>query len=545
MLEQNKAVICYYNIRSEFMKRWCCLLLVILLLLLSLPANLYAGLGHQRLYGSDRAATALAVCDEGWQDGVKTVILAPSNQSNIIDALAVSSLAGQLDVPILITDKNTLDQRVKTKLLTMQVGLVYVVGAISDNIAEELRKMQNVNVVAVKGKDRYETNKKINGLLINPAGSVIVGYNSLADALSISSYAAANRYAIILADPQGNVPAAQKIYGSTPIIIGNTTEVKPQSAELRITGADAFARNAKIVETLNYSFSKVYIANGYDNHLVDALVVSPLAGRYKAPILLSNNASLASAGRVNASVNSDTIVTALGGPTVIYDSISNLIQYASPDLRVDSVTALSLNLLRIKFSEPLEKASAENRANYIIGEGDLTIGPFAGSIPMLQEDKQTVLIQLYAPAQQGRSIEIQIKKGKIYSEYKERTAIDYTNTVTLSDSTNPKIEQITTSPELNLITVTFSEPVRTPAKSDCEKWTVDFQTFRDLKLSEVEPVNETSGFAIKFKLHFENTRIGQGYHKFLIRTGSVGGQLSDAASNTFIEQELETVLAVE
>jgi len=527
------------------MKKFYSILLAVFLMLGCLPAGALADVGHKRLYGSDRVATALAVCDEGWQDGAKTAILAPANQENMVDALAVSSLAGQLNVPILITDKNSLDQRVKTKLLTMNTGLVYVVGAISDKIAEELRSMQNVSVIVVKGKDRYETTKKVNDLLINPAGSIVVGYNALADALSMSSYAAANRYALILADPKGKIPSIQRVYGSAPIVIGSTSEVQPLSGETRITGSDSFVRNSNIVEKLNYSFSRVYIANGYTNHLVDALVVSPLAGRYKAPILLSNNASLLSAGRVNASVNSDTIVTALGGPTVIYDSIANMIQYSAPDLRVDSATALSLNLLRIKFSEKVDKASAENRANYSINGENLTTGRFAASTPMLQEDKQTVLLQLYAPARQSETVELKINKGCIYSDSYDRTAIEQTISVILTDYTQPTIQKITTTPEKNQLAVYFNEPVRTPEMADCEKWTIDYVTFKDYKLKEVEPVVGLGGYAMKFILKFENTSIASGYHKFLIRTGQVDGQLSDAASNTFREQELELEVALE
>lgn len=510
---------------------------VCLVLLFMSPAAAVADDKHKRIYGQDRIATALAICDEGWPNGSKTVILAPANQENLIDALAASSLAGQFDVPILLTYKDRLDQQVRNKILNMGVGMVYIVGGICDPVIDEVKDMPNVGVTVLKGKDRWETAKKINDLLVDPAGSIVVGYNALADALSVSSYAAANRYAIVLADGRGNIPQGQELYGSSTIVVGSTSEIPPISGETRISGSDRFERNAKMLEALSYSYNRVYIANGNDNHLVDALVISPLAGRNRSPILLSDNITLGSSGIVNACINTDTEVIALGGPSVVSDSISSLISYTPVDLRVETSSQVSLNCIRLKFSEQVDPVTAQDPENYTINGETLTRGKFAGSVPLLQEDLQTVYIVLYRPSAQGETVRLGINSSSIYDKNKSKTCLEYSSDITFSDDDLPEIQKISLFEENNL-KIKFTEPVRTPSLEDCEKWTLNTITLEDYKLESVEPVYELNGFTLEIILKM-NSRFASGKYTLRVKGGSPGGQLSDAAMLTVREKDYE------
>ena len=101
---------------------------------------------------------------------------------------------------------------------------------------------------------------------------------ALADALSIASYAAANNYSILVANPDGTLPVSETAYkGATTYIIGGPTLVKDIPRATRLFGADRFATNMTVLKALTYKYDHVYVANGTDTHLVDSLVASSLA----------------------------------------------------------------------------------------------------------------------------------------------------------------------------------------------------------------------------------------------------------------------------
>jgi len=521
------------------LKRIGFLVLVISLLLGLLPNHILADTTYGRIYGADRIETALKVCDDGWTSA-HTVILAPSDQANLVDALAAAPLAGQKNAPILLTPKNKLDQRVYNKIVNLGATNVYIVGAISDDIYEQF-KITNILTYQLKGKDRLETAKKINAQLLNPAGSIVVGYTSLADALSASSYAAAYRYAIILADSKGKIPAGQTLYGASTIIVGNTNQVADITGALRISGNNQYERNARLLEKLPYKYDRIYVANGYDNHLVDSLVISPLAARFNAPILLTNNSAIEGAGIVNASIQSTSQVIALGGPSVVADTVRNKISYVAPDLRVESITPINLNSLRIRFTEKVDKTSAEDRKNYIFNGSDLSTGKYAGSTPILQEDEQTVLIMFYGKADDGESIQVGVKANSVYNKSRNQTALYYTNTVAMNDNAIPTVKSVKVTGDRQL-TVEFSETVRIPVLENCEKWILDFGDLKARGLTSVDSPYGLYGYDYIVHLNFDNSikdGLGKGIHKLKVKSGDSGGQLSDASLNTVREVEFE------
>jgi len=522
-------------------KRTCLrLILVICLLVGFLPSLVFADNTYSRYYGSDRIATALTVCDAGWSAGSWAVILAPADQANLVDALAVSSLAGQKDIPILLTYKDSLDQRVINKIANIHATTVYVIGAISDPVYEQVANMSGVTTVRIKGKDRWETAKKINDYLLTPAGTIVVGYDSMADALSASSYAAAHRYALVLADSQGRIPAGQNLYGSSTIIVGNTDKVRDISGAVRISGTDSFARNEKLIEKLSFSYDKIYIANGFDSHLVDALVISPLAGRNKSPVLLAGNNNIQASGIVNTMLKSTSEVIALGGTSVVSDSLRNQIKFTAPDLRVESVTPTSLNCINIRFSDKIDPVSAADPKNYYINGKDLTTGKFAGSQPVVSDDNQTVSIILNPPAGAGESLNIEINGNTIYDKSRNRTALYYKGSTQYSDYTYPVVNSVSLTGD-NQLTVILSEPVKIPALSDCKKWVLDYSDLENWKLDSVTASNNVFGYGFALQLNFNasiRNGLGLGDHKLTVKAGSSEGQLSDAAGLIVYDQDL-------
>lgn len=514
------------------------IIITVILLLTNIPC-LYADTAPSRIYGADRIETALKVCDQGWADGAVNIILAPADQANLVDALAASSLAGQKNAPILLTYKNKLDIRVKTKISTLRASMVYIVGAISDEISEEIDKMNDVTVVRLKGANRLETTKKINDLLTNPAGTFIVGYNSLADALTVSSYAAANRYAIILADSKGNIPTGQKVLGSSAVIVGNSDQVRDITGAYRISGINIFQRNKNMIERFPYQYDKVYIANGYDNHLVDALIIASLAAKYNAPVLLTNNSNIEAGGIVNASLKSTSEIIALGGASVVTDAVRDTLRYVAPDMRVENVKSLNLNSIEIRFSEKVDQVTATDVRNYKINGYDLTQGTYAASLPLLQEDMQSLMLLLYKPAEQGERLNIEINNVK--NMQKSKTILAYRNDISLVDNTRPKIDSVKVRSEQELA-VKFSELVKMPDLKKCEEWQLDYVRLKDRKLESVKGLNEHNCYSDTVILKFEGSirnALGYGTHRLVVTQGSAGGQLSDAAGFTFVEENAD------
>jgi len=292
------------------------------------PLNAFAdngtpnGVTIARLFGSDRIGTAVKAADAGWTNA-DTAILASSADVNLVDALAAAPLAGKT-APILLTDNNTLTAATQAELVKLGVKNVYVVGAINQTVVDQVNTLDGVTSTVLKGSDRIGTAAAISSNLINPAGSFVVGYGALADALSVASYAAANNYSILVANPDGSLPDSEAAYkGSKVYIIGGPTLVADIPGATRIFGAGRFATNQAVLNALNYQYNHVYVANGTDAHLVDSLVASSWAAESGAPIILTDtndDGTAATFKYVQAKLEANAVVTALGGPALVYDA---------------------------------------------------------------------------------------------------------------------------------------------------------------------------------------------------------------------------------
>lgn len=277
------------------------------------------GVTTDRLSGLDRIGTAIKVSNQFVS--ATTAILAPAADANLVDALAAAPLAGKTS-PILLTDNTTLSPATKAQLIKLGVTKVYVVGAISQAVFNEVNEMPGVTAIQLKGADRIETAALISSQLTNIAGSFVVGYGALADALSVASYAAAHNYSIVVTNPDGSLPGTANVASSHVYLIGGPTLVKDIAGATRLAGADRYATNKKVLETLSYSFNKVYVANGTQEHLVDSLIASSLAAIDDATIILTDTETGgdATVAYIGAKLVNNAVVVALGGATVVSDT---------------------------------------------------------------------------------------------------------------------------------------------------------------------------------------------------------------------------------
>jgi hypothetical protein len=236
--------------------------------------------------GANRSETAIAISQKGWPNGADTVFLAPSQNQNLIDSLGLAPLAGQLDAPTLLNSGTVVAPAVLAEIRRLAATKIIITGAISPEIAAQLRAaLPGVNLDIVNGMDRYATIALLNARITEPKGVFLIGYNAVADAVSIASWAAANSYIIQLANPDGSWQCPTAYVGLPGYIIGGPTLVQDNSGFPRLAGADRYETNRIIRTTLTFSSEIVYTADG--NTLVDALAGAVLAARSNSPIVLT------------------------------------------------------------------------------------------------------------------------------------------------------------------------------------------------------------------------------------------------------------------
>ncbi|WP_419933340.1 cell wall-binding repeat-containing protein [Candidatus Poriferisodalis sp.] len=135
--------------------------------------------------GTDRYATALALAKAfaGQVGGIGSVPVAfVASGESLVDAVAVSALAGDEDAPVLLTRGGELHRGVKNFIEDYGVAQVYVLGgpaAISDSVLTAIRSAVNKpSVERIDGSDRYATAAQIASRIAVPGswcGDTAVG----------------------------------------------------------------------------------------------------------------------------------------------------------------------------------------------------------------------------------------------------------------------------------------------------------------------------------------------------------------------------------
>lgn len=301
------------------------------------------------LGGDNRYVTALKISKAGWVNGTsKNVVIASGMAYS--DALAAAPLAFQKGkAPILLTEKNKLSAGISEELVRLGVENVYIVGGkgVVSQAVEDNLKSKNLNVKRVSGNDRFETSLAIakEAFSTKPSEVVITNGLSYADALSISSIAARKGMPILLVNNKRQLSENQKNYiaGSTAYAVGGTgvlSETIAKSANAtRISGANRYETNASILKKFPQDYSKIYIAKGTDENLVDALAGSALAALGNNPIVLVDRNSviiptLKNVIKENVSISSTEVL--LGG-TVSKAAAANIEDLKPVPLKVISI----------------------------------------------------------------------------------------------------------------------------------------------------------------------------------------------------------------
>jgi len=326
------------------------------MLVTMVPFNVVAAeTAPTRLAGDTAAETAVAIADQtGWTG---TAILASSASYGMVDALTAGPLATYLKAPILLQEAGSvLNPVTKAELSKLKVKTVYVASGtavISQAVINELEDTMDITVMSLGGHDQFETSVNIAKKMIElgaPVSKVAVTYGWLCqDALSIASIASNATQPILLAEKTSVPPSVQAFLSANPQItssdvIGGTSVISEVVKNLfpnatRHFGDSAYDTNNKVIQDFlaSIKFDQVYVANGVTG--IDALAGAPLAAQTKSPIVLTDGTIPAAVTLVNSKLMSTSVVTALGGTSVVPANV--LAAFVYKDLLVSSVSAIN------------------------------------------------------------------------------------------------------------------------------------------------------------------------------------------------------------
>lgn len=251
-----------------------------LIILSSISVSAASNYEADSIIGKDRYETASLIADR--QKEYSSVILVNSD-SSLSDGLSSSSLAGALNAPILLVNKDNVPSETLERIIGKdKVYIIGGYGSISTKVEDILkRNNKELKIERIAGKDRidtsYEIAKRVNEMQKRVDKVFLVnGYKGEADAMSVAGVSARDKSPIILTD--GNdIPFISD--GMKSFVIGSkdvmSDNIVNTSRATRIGGEGRFETNKNVIERFYDKPKEFYLAKGYN--LVDALTVSPLA----------------------------------------------------------------------------------------------------------------------------------------------------------------------------------------------------------------------------------------------------------------------------
>ncbi|MDI0265972.1 cell wall-binding repeat-containing protein [Clostridioides difficile] len=160
----------------------------------------------QRIGGDTRYQTSINIAREiDKTNSVSKLYIGAGNGE--ADSLSIASLAGKEKTPIVLTQKDGVDNEAEQFIKSNKVSNVYFVGGvekISNKAIEQVGKITNKDVSKnrIAGQNRQETNAKVIDKFYSQSkldGVVVANQDKLIDALAVGPLAAKNNSPVLLA----------------------------------------------------------------------------------------------------------------------------------------------------------------------------------------------------------------------------------------------------------------------------------------------------------------------------------------------------------
>src|SRR3712207_1101797 len=262
------------------------------------PSN-PTGPSSGRVDGDDRIETAINI-SEKYHDKADVVIVV--RHDLFPDSMTSSVLAKLKDAPILLNPTVKLDPRVGAEIKRLGAKEIIIVGgesSISEKVREELKTYDvDKNVERIAGHDRYGTSEMVARRVVGITGKknigVVASGEVFPDALSVGTFASREGYPILLvkknAVPLQIAKAVKDLSINKTYIAGGVgtisgvTEAKLPGVIERMSGKTRYDTALAIARSKFANSKEAFIASGEE--FADALVISPISGKYNRPILL-------------------------------------------------------------------------------------------------------------------------------------------------------------------------------------------------------------------------------------------------------------------
>jgi trimeric autotransporter adhesin len=460
--------------------------LVLTTALTSGPVNAAAG-SVTRTGGADRYETAANVAKANWTTSDDVILV---NGLSYADSVSASTLAKKLNAPILLTEADSLNDSAKSAIEQLQPKNIYIVGgtgAVSQAVEDAL---SDYNVERLAGVNRYATNlavaNKLVDLGVSKDNMMVVTGQAYSDALSAAPVAAAKDEILLLSTNDTTVMKATYDFAkdANVTVIGTTNSVDAQTytnlkADSRVDGgADRFATNLKILKAFSDDLNtdSIYMATAKpnasgadDTAFADALVASAVAGKNGSPLVLLNGESTQTDNAISyikSIADTSTDLQVIGGTGAVSDAVVDKINDAvnpetnNADPEVSSISAKSLNQIKVVFNQEVDSDTAEDVTNYKVDGTQLTDneGKDSDAVASLQDDNKTVIITLADKQDQNSDVDVEVKKGILTAD-KSDVVPEFTQTVTFEDTTAPTVDSVSVMGNSKL-DIVFSEAVK-------------------------------------------------------------------------------------
>lgn len=301
-----------------------------------------------RLFGDTRYETGVEISKKGWGNA-DNVVLARGDM--FPDALAGAPLAAKLNAPLLLTNSDKLNSSTSAEMKRLKAKTVYILGtadAVSQQVEKDITDQLGISATNIKrigGDTRYETAGEIGKNLNPPANkTAIIAYGeNYPDALAGASMAAYQGMPILLVK-QDAVPAATQevlktLKISKSIIVGQADVVSTGVENwlnsngycpTRLGGDDRYITCQLIADhalkNMGMNANSIGVALG--ENFPDALTLGPLAGKFRAPVLLVRDTFIPDKIKefITTHKNDTYQVYIAGGSDVVSDGVADEIK---------------------------------------------------------------------------------------------------------------------------------------------------------------------------------------------------------------------------
>ena len=252
-----------------------------------------------RIEGKDRVETAIKISKK-FYNRANTVIIV--RHDLFPDSMTASVLAKLKDAPILLNWAKSLDPRVGEEIKRLGAKEIIIVGgpeSVSESVRDQLKVYdENKDVERIAGIDRYGTSEMVARRVTEITGKkntgVITSGQVFPDALAVGTFASRDGYPILLVK-KNSIPDRIKLVikdldiTKTYIAGGLNTIDKSVETQLpkvleRMAGKDRYETSVAIANSKFKESKDAFIASGIE--FADALVISPISGKYNKPTLL-------------------------------------------------------------------------------------------------------------------------------------------------------------------------------------------------------------------------------------------------------------------